>query len=156
MAVALPLLATIGGGSALAGGTILGTAAIGAATGIAGARSERKAGEFQEGQARIDAAAEGDAARTREIERKRLLLRAIASQQAAAGAGGISLGEGSPAVAARLDIDRANTDLLIDTANVRQRQRNLFAQGRAARISGTARRNVGLLGTISSTASSFL
>ena len=138
MAFIVPVATAIGGGSAVLGAALLESAALSITAGVLSAQQQRAAGKFQEAQFEIDAAAEGDAARDREIKRKRNLLRAISSQQAVAGASGVSFSEGSLARIAQLDIDEASRDLLVDTASSRQRQRGLRAQGRAARFAGKA------------------
>jgi hypothetical protein len=102
---------------------------------------------MQQAQAEINANAEGDAARARETQRKKLLLRAISSQVAEAGASGIRFSEGSPEQIARLDIDESRRDIEFDRANTLQRQRGLRSQGRAARIAGNARAASTLLDT---------
>ena len=153
MAVVLPALATIGGGSAAMGAVIVGGVATSTALGVNAAIQQRRAGKISEKQSELNAAAEGDAARQREVERKQNLLRAISSQEAEAGARGIAFGEGSPARIAELDIDKANTDLAVDRASSLQRQRSLRSQGRAARISGNAQFAAGLAGAAQSSLS---
>lgn len=155
MAVAVPVVTAIGGGSLAAGTVITAAALTSAAVGVAGARAERVAGKNAEAQANIDANAEGDAARQREILRKRDLLRAISSQQARAGAAGINFAEGSPAAIARLDIDDANRDIAIDSSSSKQRQRSLRAQGRAARFIGNTRSTMALVDTAANAAKTF-
>ena len=59
------------------------------ASGVYSAQQQKAAGKAANAEAQIAANREGDAARAREIERRRALLRAIASQNAAAGAGGV-------------------------------------------------------------------
>lgn len=120
---------------------------LGIFSGIKQAELQRFAGKVEEAQSVIDAAAEGDAARNREINRKKNLLRAISSQQAKAGAAGVAFTEGSPARIAELDIEKATEDLLIDTANTRQAQRSRLSQGRAARFVGKQQSDIVLLDT---------
>lgn len=151
MAFVVPVATAIGGGSLLAGSAILATAALSVASGVISAKQQRAAGKFQEAQSEIDANAEADAAKQRQIIRKKNLLRAISSQQAAAGAGGVAFSEGSPARIAQLDIDEASIDLLVDTASSRQRQRGLRAQGRAARFAGKVGAATTLLDTAGGT-----
>jgi len=148
MAVAVPIVTAIGGGSLGAGIVITAAAAASAAAGVASASAQRAAGRHAEAQSVIDANAEGDAAREREIQRKKDLLRAISSQQAAAGATGVAFNQGSPAAIARLDIAEANRDLAIDSSTSKQRQRSLRAQGRAARFAGRAQSAATLLDTV--------
>lgn len=156
MGVFVPIAAAVGGGSALLGGALLATAAVSLYAGVESARMTRQAGKIAEAQSRIDANAEGDAARNREIERKKMLLRAISSQQAQAGAAGVSFSEGSPRAIAQLDIDEAADDLLIDRTNTRARQRALITGGRNARISANAQANISLLDTAAQTARMFM
>jgi len=145
----LPALATsIGGGSAATGYAILAATAASTAAGVSSAVAQQRAGRIAAKEAKTAAAAEGDASRQREIERKRALLRAIGSQQAQAGAAGVSSQEGSPARIAQLDIDQASTDLLVDRATTSQRQNALRSQGRAARFQG----RVGAATTLADTA----
>ncbi len=120
---------------------------LGIASGVKQAELQRFAGKVEEAQSKIDAAAEGDAARQREIKRKKNLLRAISSQQAKAGAAGVAFSEGSPARIAQLDIDEATDDLLVDTANTRQAQRQRLSQGRVARFVGKQQSTITLLDT---------
>ncbi len=124
---------------------------LGIVSGVKEAELQRFAGKVDERQSVIDAAAEGDAARRREILRKKNLLRAISSQQAKAGATGVAFSEGSLARIAQLDIDEATEDLLIDTADTRQAQRSRLAQGRAARFVGKAKSDITLLDTAAKT-----
>ena len=63
------------------------------------------------------------------------------------GAAGVAFSEGTPLRIAQLDIDEATTDLVIDRANVRARQRALREQGRAARIAGRSQARRTLLDT---------
>ena len=120
---------------------------LGIGSGIQKAELQRFAGKVEEAQSVIDAAAEGDAARQREILRKKNLLRAISSQQAKAGAAGVAFTEGSPARIAQLDIDEATEDLLVDTASTRQAQRQRLSQGRIARFVGKKKSDITLLDT---------
>jgi hypothetical protein len=139
----------IGGGSVAAGATILATAALSTYAGVTAAREQRRAGRFAEAQSEIDAKAEGDAARQREIERKRGLMRALSSQVASAGAAGVGV-EGSLARIAQLDIARSREDIDIDTANTRARQSALRQQGRVARAAGRTSARLTLLDTAGS------
>ena len=144
-AAIIPVVTAIGGGSAMAGTVLLATAATSLYAGVASAKTERVAGRNAEAQANIDANAEGDAARQREIERKKGLARAFSSQLAQAGATGIAFSEGSPAKIAQLDIAEAVSDTRIDNASSKQRQSSLRSQGRAARFIGDNRSTVALI-----------
>lgn len=154
MAFIVPVATAVGGGSMATGAIILASAAATVGAGVISAQEHRRAGKLAQAQSEIDARAEGDAGRQREIERKRLLRRALSSQIAQAGAGGVSF-EGSVARAAQLDIDAAAEDLMIDRANTLQRQRGIRSQGRAARVSGNAKAVTTLLDTAGRTLESF-
>jgi hypothetical protein len=143
----VPIISAIGGGSTAAGAVLVASATAAAVDGIASANAARAAGKHAEAQSVIDANAEGDAAREREIQRKKNLMRAISSQQARAGAVGINFGEGSPAAIANLDIAEAARDGAIDNANTKQRQRSLRSQGRAARFACSTKSATTLLDT---------
>lgn len=119
------------------------------ASGLMQAQQQRRAGQIAEAQAQIDANAEGDAAREREIERRRGLMSALSSQVAQAGAAGVMFSEGSPARIAALDIAYADRDSAVDRANSSARQRALKLQGKNARIAGNAAAAVTLLDTAS-------
>lgn len=153
MAVALPILAGIGGGSAAVGGALLATT-VGA--GVYAARSQRAAGKAVQAETELEARAEGDAARDREINRKRMLMRALSSQVAAAGAAGVRVDQGSPASLINLDIAEARRDQDIDVVNTRSKQRLLRFRGENARIAGNAAARQSLLDTALRTTQAFL
>jgi len=117
------------------------------ASGAITAQAQSRAGKIALVQSRIDANTEGDAAREREILRKKQLRRALSSQLAQAGATGVKFAEGSPARIAQLDIEAAERDLAIDTATTKQRQRALISQGKSARAASKAQATVSLLDT---------
>lgn len=143
MAFAAPFFAAIGGGSVTTGVVLTATAAASVATGVASAKAAKAAGKHAEAQSGIDANAEGDAAREREVQRKKDLARAFSSQVAQAGASGIAFA-GSAAQIANIDIAEAARDTTIDTATTKQRQQALRAQGRAARFFGDTKSAVTL------------
>jgi hypothetical protein len=127
----IPMLATLGGGSALAGAAIAATAIAGVASAV---------GTYQAGSAAASAekqAAKQEAlkAQTAEIERKRNLLRALGNQNAVAGAQGVAFSGGKEAIA-RKDILEAREDSMIAKANLdtsvaasRSRASNFKKQG---------------------------
>lgn len=159
MAYVAAIPAIIGGGSAAVGMATLATAAAAVATvatGVSSARASRAAGKAQQAETEIAARAEGDAARQREIERKKNLMRAISSQQAFAGAAGVSARTGSPASLINLDIAEANADRDVDNLNSKTRQRALRFQGANARAAGNAAARTTLLDTTARTAGMFL
>lgn len=114
--------------------------------GVGSAVMQRNAGIQQSNEMKRAARAEGDAARGREIERKRALLRALSAQNARAGAMGATM-EGSLAAIARNDIRDATNDLLVDRSNTRERIADLQAGARFARNQGNLGAAVSLLDT---------
>jgi hypothetical protein len=123
---------TAAAGMSTASQVMLGLTAL---SGGASAVASHQAGVAADQSARQAAKQEKDAARGREIERRRGLLTALASQGAAAGAGGIGF-SGGVAAAAKRDIKDARNDLLTDTVNTRRNVRMLRLQGKSARQSG--------------------
>jgi hypothetical protein len=108
---------------------VLGAVSVGA--GVYSAVQQRQAGQMQAVQYAQEGKQEADSARQKEIDRRKTLLRALASQNAAAGAAGASM-EGSLGNLARVDIEAANNDLLTDSVNSSRRSRVLRASGREA------------------------
>lgn len=113
-------------------------AAVALGSGALAAGMQYRAGKLQQIQYKQEAKQEGDAAKQREIDRKRNLLRALASQRAAAGASGAEF-SGSLANLAKIDIEEAATDLAVDSVNSARRQRALRLSGKEASNAGTAR-----------------
>lgn len=105
------------------------------ASAVVAAGRMRRAGAEQEIQYKQAALQEGDDAREQQIQRRRQLLRALASQTASAGAGGVEF-SGSIATAARRDIEDAASDSLISDVNSKRKTRMLMASGRASRRAG--------------------
>lgn len=136
-------LATIGGGSAAAGALLVGTAVTGALS----AKAQYDAGKISAAQYKLQAKQEGDAARAREIERKRALLTSLASQHARSGAQGVAM-QGSNVAMANRDIKDNRQDLLYDTANTRTAQRILRSRASNASYQG----GVGAITSIADTA----
>ena len=118
------------------------------ASGLYSAQQQKAAGKAASAEAQIAANREGDAARAREIERRRALLRAIASQNAAAGAAGVAVNEATLGA----DLMYATDDLLTDRANTLQTQSLLRLQGANAKRAGNAGAFTTLLDTAGSTA----
>lgn len=146
MAFAVPLLAAAGGGSAIAGGLAL----AGAAAGIYGAVQQHQAGEAQKAQLNAQAKTEAVAAQQREIERRRNLIRALSSQNAAAGAAGITT-DGSVGAIMRRDIKDNQNDLLFSGVNTASRQRALRSEASNAARIGNANAATSLLDTAGKT-----
>lgn len=102
------------------------------ASGAVAAKASIDAGKAAANEAKLQARREGDAARSREIERKRRLLQSLASQSAQAAAYGAS----PDLSVAAADIKYAQEDALADLAGVRTEQSLLRARGRNARRAG--------------------
>jgi hypothetical protein len=118
------------------------------ASGVYSAQQQKAAGKAANAEAQIAANREGDAARGREIERRRALLRAISSQNAAAGAGGVSVNEATLGA----DLMYATDDLMTDRSNTLQTQSLLRLQGSNAKRAGKVGAFTTLLDTAGSTA----
>lgn len=123
---------------------------ITAATGVVAAAQTIQQGRIIEAQSEIDAAAEGDRARTSAIEKRKDLLRALSAQSLRAGAQGVAF-EGSVAAIAERDIEESRNDLLIDDANSRARQRALKNRGKNARTAANVQAGASLLDTATKT-----
>ena len=118
------------------------------ASGVYSAQQQKAAGKAANAEAQIAANREGDAARGREIERRRALLRAIASQNAAAGAGGVAVN----AATLGAELMYATDDLMADRSNTLQTQSLLRLQGSNAKRAGKVGAYTTLLDTAGSTA----
>jgi hypothetical protein len=116
------------------------------ATGLLAASATRNAGIAQQQQYNYQAYTEGLAAKQREIDRRRDLMRALAAQNAAAGVGGIETG-GSFGAIVRRNINENQNDLLVSQANLSARQMGLRTAGLNARSSANAGATVSLLDT---------
>lgn len=113
MAVMVPILAAAGGGSAVLGGTLLGATAL---SGGLAAYGQYQAGQAASAQYRAQARQEQTAARESEIQRRRDLLRALATQNAQAGAQRVAFSGGKAAIAA-YDVAQAKRDTLVAQVN---------------------------------------
>lgn len=143
MAFVVPMLAAIGGGSAVTGGVMLGTTL---ASGAMSAISARNAGVAQSNELKYQAYTEGLAAKQREIDRRRDLMKALSSQNAATGAGGIELG-GSFGGIIRRNIKDNQSDLLVDAAGVSARQQAMLLAAKNAKAQGNMQAVTSLLDT---------
>jgi hypothetical protein len=140
MAFVLPALAAVGGGSAVAGGVAVAGLAVGAYSAI----QQKNLGDDQKAELKAQAKTEGVAAQQREVERRRNLIRALASQNAAAGAAGIET-SGSVEALARRDIRDSHNDLLSNSINTQARQRALRSQASNAARAGRTNAATSLL-----------
>lgn len=124
-----------------------------AATAVVGGglavKSQHDAGVAQDQQAKFQARTEADAAKGREITRRQDLMRALSSQNAAAGAAGVET-SGSIGQIMRTNIKQNQQDLLYDAAGVGARRAAMLAGGENARLAG----NAGAVGTLFDTVSS--
>lgn len=128
----VPVLAAVGGGSAVAGGITLATAAVGAY----GAYSQYESGQAQKAESRIAAEREATAGRQEEIERRRGLMHALSVRSAEAGARGATT-DGSIGALTRRDIRDNRNDLLVSGYNTVAKQRALRASGSNAARAAT-------------------
>lgn len=103
------------------------------ATGLLGAASTYRSGGFQQIEYNERAQAELDASRDREIDRRRRLVAALASQNAEAGAIGAAPGVGSRAAQARADARRAAYETGADRATTGRRALLLRKAGSEAK-----------------------
>lgn len=124
--------------------TLLAGASV--AVGAYSAVQQRKAGLIQSAELKAQAKTEAVAAGQQQIERRRALIRALSSQNAAAGAAGIEFG-GSPEAIARRDIRDAQNDLLVAGLNSTNRQRALRSQASNSVRVGNANAATSLLDT---------
>lgn len=136
MAFMASIPAIIGAASAIAS----------AGAGVYSAQMTKKAGAEQANQLKLQARAEASAAKQDEIGRRRNLMRALASQSAAAGARGIEATGSFGNIMAR-DIAENENDLLITGAGTSMRQRALAAAASNSRRAGNASATASLLDT---------
>jgi hypothetical protein len=124
-------------------------AAVGLASGAYAAREQKRQGAIQSAELKAQAKTEAVAAGASALERRRALVRALSSQNAAAGAAGIET-SGSVEAIARRDIRDAQNDLLYSTMNSDERQRALRAQAsNAVRVANT-KATVSMLDSVAS------
>lgn len=115
-------------------------------------RQQRTAGKIAEFQYRDQAEQEETAARDREIERRRRLVQALASQNAEAGALGIDGATGSRRAIVLDDVRRSRMDSLSDRAMTNRRAVNLRSAGGNYRRQSNIGAATNLLDTVSSVA----
>ena len=120
----------------------VGTAATGSAY------MQIQAGEIQNIEAKTAAKAEEGAAVSREADRMARLNEALASQNAAAGAGGVMSFEGSPLTVMQEDTRRAEEDTLRDEGMTKIRAMTIRSRGRMAKRQARTGAYLGLLGNV--------
>lgn len=101
-------------------------------------------GRAEAAEYKLQVKQEQDSARGREIERRRALLKALANQNAVAGAQGVAMSGGKAAIA-RSDIRDAQRDLLTDKAGTGMRVASYRARASNAKKAGTARAAVSIM-----------
>lgn len=116
------------------------------------ARQQVVAGKEQERQAKIQASQEELGAIQREADRKQRLARALASQTASAGAGGIAAFEGSPLTVLQESITTEETATERDVFQSRLSALTTRARGKIARQRATQGAVIGLIGSLSKVA----
>jgi hypothetical protein len=127
-------IAASAGAGITASQVLLGASVVGAG---ASALGTYQAGQAAKAQYRMQAKQEADAARGREIDRRRDLIRAIASQAATAGAMGASTRSGTGlAGIAQYDINQANRDAISDRVNTGRMRNMLLKAGKNAASTG--------------------
>jgi len=125
-------------------------AGLSAAAGVYSAAKQVQIGKIQQAELKAQAKTEAVAAGQQQIERRRALIRALSSQNAAAGAAGVEFG-GSLEAIARRDIKDAQNDLLVLGMNSQNRQRALRSQASNSTRIANANAATSLLDTINST-----
>jgi hypothetical protein len=130
-------------------GEFAAAAAIGTtvASGLLQAHTARRQGQQEQVALEMQARQEEGAAREREVERRRRLVRALSSQIAVRGRQGIDMGSGSAAAIARSDASLADLDRMTGRVNVQRQTAQLRQQGRMARRMGRTRAATSLLDT---------
>lgn len=108
----------------------------------------RAQGKIARGEAEVAAKAEEAAGVSREADRKERLAEALASQNAAAGAGGIAAFEGSPLSVMKEDIRRESKATGRDVFQTKLRAMTLRAQGKIAERQAKTAANIGLITSI--------
>lgn len=134
---------------AILGGMSVGTAAAVATTVAAGTYSAvqaRNAGIAQSNELKAQSRVEGLAAKQNEIERRRDLIRALSSQNAAAGAAGVTT-DGSIGAIMKRDIRDNQNDLLVSSANSSAQSSLRRSQASNSRQQGNIRAVTSLLDT---------
>ena len=121
------------------------------ASGVIGAKAQSNAGKAAKIQYQQQARGEETAAKDREIARRRRLVSALASQNAEAGALGITPGVGSRKAIALADAKRASFEGLSDRASTGRRAVMLRSAGKAAQREGNLAAASTLLGTATDT-----
>ena len=121
---------------------------MGIVTDIASFGMQRAQGDIARGEAEVAAKSEEAAGVSRESDRKSRLAEALASQNAAAGAGGIAAFEGSPLSVMNEDIRRAETATGRDEFQTKLKSMTLKSRGKIAQRQAKTGANIGLITAI--------
>lgn len=125
--------------------------ALTVAAGATAVAAYKSSGDYDKIAYEERAKSEADAARDREIDRRRRLVSALSSQNAEAGAVGAAPGIGSRKAIALSDARRASYESLADKANTGRRSLMLRAAGKQAKRQGTTNALVTAMGTAEDT-----
>jgi len=114
---------------------------------------ERAAGDIARGESEVQAKAEEAAGVAREADRKARLVEALASQNAAAGAGGIAAFEGSPLSVMEEDTRRESVATERDVFQTELAAKTIRARGVIAQRQAKTGATIGLITRIQDKAS---
>lgn len=109
---------------------------------------ERAQGDIARGEAEVAAKSEEAAGVQREADRKGRLAEALASQNAAAGAGGIAAFEGSPLSVMQEDVRRESVATERDVFQTKLKALTLRARGRVAQKQARTAATLGLITSV--------
>jgi len=121
---------------------------MGIAADIASFQQQKASGKIAQGQAEVQAKAEEAAGVSRESDRKARLAEALASQNASAGAAGITAFEGSPLSVMKEDIRREGQATERDVFQTKLRALTLRAGGKIARQQAKSQATLGLISDV--------
>lgn len=141
MAMAIPLLASIGGGSALAGGALV-ASTVG--TGLS-ALSEYRTGQATDIESKRRADQEEFSGEVRALQQAKRLNQSLASMNVAAATSGIRAGSGSPQNIIQKSIREGELEQKLGQAGTRGRVSLIRSGGKAARQVGTIKGLAGLV-----------
>ena len=103
---------------------------------IASASASIQAGKAKEAAYKRDAERESFAAKDKEIQRKKRLVAALATQNAVRGAQGVRAFEGSSLNLMEQDVETFEYDQSMGAANLAMKRQSLLEEGKAARRYG--------------------
>lgn len=118
---------------------------MGIAADIASFGLQRAQGDIARGETEVAAKSEEAAGVQREADRKSALAEALASQNAAAGAGGIAAFEGSPLSVMQEDVRRESVSTGRDKFQTELKAKTLRARGKIAQRQAKTGATIGLI-----------